>query len=135
MSVSSLIDVKEQLLIVPSIWTKLMTNLFSRIAQLFVLDFNAFFVTLTDDSQVPTIHGLLGGMKYHCISRIDKLLAFVIWSKFFTKNYKSRFAPTKFWPLSLLMLLGLPRLEVNLCSTIIKELVLKLPAIFSCVVL
>ena len=93
-----------------------MINWSSRIGQLFNTDFSAFFVTFTNDSQAPYIHGLLGGMKSHWIFQIDKLLVIGVWSKSFSKNFNSRFVPTKFWPLSLHMLLGLSRLDVNLTA-------------------
>ena len=49
LSVPSLTDVKGRLLIVPSIWTRVVINLCSRIGQLFVINFNAFFIYLFID--------------------------------------------------------------------------------------
>ena len=128
LSVSSLIDVKGRLLIVPLIGTRVVISWSSWIDQLFVTDFNTFFVIFTNDSQAPLIHGLLGGMKWQQIFRIDKLFVIVVLSKIFSKNFNSRFAPTKFWLFSLHILLGLPHLHVSLCNTIIKQSVLKSPA-------
>ena len=128
LSLSSLIDVKGQLLIVPSIGTRVVINWSSRIGRLFDTDFNTFFAIFTNDSQAPPIHGLLGHMKWHWIFQIDKLFVIVVLSKIFSNNFNSRFAPTKFWLFSLHILLGLPHLDVSLCNTVIKQSVLKSPA-------
>ena len=85
-SVSLPKDIKNRLLIVPSMWKRLMINWYSRIGRLFVTDFNVFFVTFTNNSLAPTIHRLLGGMKCHWIIQIDKLLVIALWSKYFSKN-------------------------------------------------
>ena len=128
MSVLSLIDVKGQLLIVPSTGTRVVINWSSRIGRLFDTDFNTFFAIFTNDSQASPIHGLLGRMKWHWIFQIDKLFVIVVLSKIFSNNFNSRFAPTKFWLFSLHILLGLPHLDVSLCNTVIKQSVLKSPA-------
>ena len=126
-SVLSLIDVKGLLLVVPSIWTRVVIN-WSLLVDYLSLISMPFFVTFTNAFQAPPIHGLLGGMKCHWVFWIEKLLIVAVWSKFFNKNFNSWFAPTKYWPLSLHMLLGLPCLDVNLCNAIIMQSVLKSPA-------
>ena len=83
-SVSSLIDIKGWLLIVPSIWKRVVINWSSCIGWLCVTDFNAFFITFTNDSQAPPFYELLCALKCYWVFRIDKFLANSVWSKLFS---------------------------------------------------
>ena len=68
------------------------------------------------------------GMKSHWIFLIDNLSIITFWSNLSNSSFNSWFALTNFCLLSLQIWLGLPRLDVNLWSAIIKQSVLTSPA-------
>ena len=127
-SISSLAGVRGRLLIILSPSVRKVDNASSVNNLSFTIVFNAFFVSFTIASMQPPIHGLDGGLNFHWIRSGLNSSLILCWSNFCIASDNSRWAPTKFVPLSLVIVWGLPFLAVNLRSAQIKLSVERSPA-------
>ena len=94
----------------------------------FTIVLNALFVSLTIAYMQHPIHGLDGGLNFPRIRLWFNSALILCWSIFCIASVNSRWAPTKFVPLSLVIVWGLLLLAVNLQSAEIKLSVERSPA-------
>ena len=80
------------------------------------MTFRERFTDLTKDSRMLPTQVLTGGLNFHFIPFPVRFLLTVLWSIFFVACFNSFEAPTKYIPLSDLIMFTLPLLEMNLLS-------------------
>ena len=87
------------------------------------------FTDLTRDSHIPPIQEFTGGLNFYFALFAARCLLTELWSIFYMACFNYFGAPTKFVPLSDLVMFTLPSLEMNLLSASLNPSVDRSPAI------